>query len=417
MKNARIPLFILLIVILSTSIFTFVFFDNNFLIRKWNLPIDPPGFLDSRLYAWASESYAMGYDPLVENPQNPIGQKLNYPRIWHVFFHLGINESHTPLIGTIIVLLFFVAIGLFWFAKGFDTLTYLALFIAFLSPAVMLGIERSNIELILFFVLTTALLANNRSSISALFIVVFGSILKLYPIFGLLFLFKEIQRKFWVLFLSGLGVFILYGILSLDDFMHVFSTTPKLVNSSHGINVWWMGIRHPRVFAIPLSESAIFFFQVTTYVISILILVTSIFLSTCKSVSSHLKHGLHLDAFRMGAGIYTGCFLTMNTHDYRLIFLIFTIPQLVEWFQKSGKKILSVPTITLAAMSISLWNAFIMRFLGRPATFVIEEFCNWIMLATLLYLLFVSAPEWFLSYLRRPISFISNCKRNAESEQ
>ncbi len=255
MNRIRILLFVLIVLILTATIFSYVFFDNNFLIRKWNLPIDPPGFHDSRQFAWASESFTQGYDPLIENPNNPAGHQLNYPRIWHVFFHLGINESHTNIIGTTVVFLFFIGIGIFWFSKKFDNLTYFALFIAFLSPAVMLGVERSNIELVLFSVLAIALLANYRSSISGFFIVIFGSILKLYPIFGLLYLLKENKRRFWVLFLSGLGIFLLYGLISLNDFKQVFSTTPKLVNSSFGINVWWMGIRHPRVFSIPLSES------------------------------------------------------------------------------------------------------------------------------------------------------------------
>ena len=216
-----------------------------------------------------------------------------------------------------------------------------------------------------------------------------------------------------IFFLSGLGIFLLYGLISLNDFKQVFSTTPKLVNSSFGINVWWMGIRHPRVFSIPLSESAIIFFKVSTYLIALSILTTTLFFSTCRKIPEHYKHGQYLDAFRMGTGIYIGCFLLMNTHDYRLIFLIFTIPQLVEWFLNGGKKILSVPAIALTAMGFSLWNAFIMRFLGRPITFVIEESCNWIMLAILLYLLLTSLPEWISNYLRQPFSLFTGCRKNS----
>jgi hypothetical protein len=407
MNKTRILLFIFTIAVLATSIFTYVFLDNNFFIRKWNLPLDPPGFHDSLQYAWASESFAQGYDPLIENPNNPAGHQLNYPRIWHIFFYLGINESHTNIIGTAVVLIFFIGIGIFWFSNEYDNLTYYALFIAFLSPAVMLGVERSNIELILFTVLAAAILASFRSSILAFVVIIFGSILKLYPIFGLIYLIKENKRKFWTLFLTGLGIFILYGLFSLNDLRQVFLTTPKLVNSSFGINVWWMGIRHPRVFGIPLSGDVTMFFKVATYVIAFLIAGLTLFLGTRRRVPGYLRQVRHIDAFRIGAGIYVGCFLLMNTHDYRLIFLIFTIPQLVEWYLDSKKKLFSVPAIALIAMGFSIWNAFIMRFIGRPATFVIEESCNWIMLATFLYLLFASMPEWFLKYLRWPFLLIN----------
>lgn len=404
MTKPRIVLFVLTILILAATVFSFVFLDNRFLIQKYNIATSPPGFLDSRQFAWASESFAQGYDPMFVNPNNPVGHRLNYPRIWHVLFYLGINESHTNIIGTIVVLLFFAGIGVFWFSKPYDNLTYPALFLAFLSPATMLGVERSNIELILFLLLSLSLVINYRSSVLGLFAVLFASVLKLYPIFGLLYLLKENKSRFWKLFLSGMVIFILYGLLSLNDLRQVFNTTPQLVNSSFGINVWWMGIRHPRVFAIPLTENAVLIFKIITYVSALSILGGCLFLNMRGKASEFYKRGQYLDAFRMGAGIYAGCFLLMNTHDYRLIFLIFTIPQLIEWFLASGKKALSVPGLTLVAMGLSLWNAFIMRFLGRQATFVIEEFANWFMLTGLLYLLFASSPGWLIEYLSRPFS-------------
>lgn len=404
MKKINLLLYAATILILATSIFSSVYFENHYLIRKWNIPVCPPSFLDSRQLAWASESFALGYDPLIENPVNPRGHQLNYPRIWQLLFLLGINESHTNTIGTIVVVLFFIGIGLFWFSRKFDNLTYLALFIFFLSPAVMLGIERSNPELVLFFVLSLALLANYYSSIPALSIFVFASILKLYPVFGFIYLLKEKKKRFWTLFLSASGIFILYGILSFEDFKHVYQTTPQLVNSSFGMHVWWSGLKHARVFALTLSEGQIVFFKVFTYVLALSIIITALSLGLRKSRPDHYQFGQHLDAFRVGAGIYVGCFLVMSTLDYRLIFLAFTIPQLIEWLRNKEKGFSFVPLITLLAMMLSLWNFFIIRYLGRRITFAMEEFANWVVLSTLLYLLFVSVPDWFSDFLRLPLN-------------
>lgn len=368
--------------------------------------MSPPGFHDSRQFAWAAESFDMGYDPLIENPQNPRGHQLNYPRIWHLPFYLGIDESHTNIIGTIVVIIFFIGIGLFWFSRKFSNLTYLMLFAVFLSPAVMLGLERSNIELIIFSVLSLAILVNYHSSIPALLIFILAAILKIYPAFGFIYLLKEDKKRFWTLFLSAMIIFIVYGIISLNDFMQVYKTTPKLVNSSFGMHVWWMGIQHGRVFAVPLSENSIMIFRTASYVISLLIVAAALFLGIRKC-SADYKSGKHLDAFRVGTGIYIACFLLMNTHDYRLIFLIFTVPQLVEWLRVKKKGILNIPLITLISIVTSMWNAFIMRFLGRKMTFVIEESCNWIILACLLYLFFASSPAWFIDHIRRPLSSIT----------
>ena len=92
----------------------------------------------------------------------------------------------------------------------------------------------------------------------------------------------------------------------------------------------------------------------------------------------------------------------------RLIFLIFTVPQLAAWLSKKDNGLSLVPHITLLAMVFSFWSFFITRFLGQKLTFILEEFSNWVILAGLLYLFLVSVPGWFNDYLRRPLSKIMN---------
>ncbi len=406
MKNIKTILFIAILLILATSVFSFVFFNNNFLIRKWNLPLCPPGFLDTRLIGVAAESYAMGYDPLVENPANTIftGQQLNYPKIWYLLFATGFNQSHTNLVGSIFVITFFAGLGLFWFSNKFDNLTYIILSIAVLSSTVMLGIERANIELVIFFILSLALVINYSSSTKALFLFIFASILKLYPVFGLFYLLKENKKKFWLLFLSGLGVFIVYLLVTFADSMRVYATTPKLPGSSFGMHVWWMGLKNRRFFNIQMSEQVILFFQSLSYMMVFLISAAALFFSLRSSKAPRLRQGQYLDPFRVGAGIFIGCYIVISNSDIRLLFLIFTIPQLVSWAYDKKRGISLVPFLSLSAILFSLWSTFIMRFLGRKPTFLLEEFSNWIVLAGLLYLFLSSLPDWFRDYLRQPLS-------------
>jgi hypothetical protein len=398
---------------MSASIFSYVFFQSDFLIRKWNLPLDPPGFFDSRQFAWASESHALGYDQLYQNPVNPRGTLLNYPRIWHLLFSLGIDESHTNILGSIVVILFFFGIGIFWFSKKFDNLTCFTLFFVILSPPVMLGVERSNIELIIFFILSLALVINSYSSISALFIFLFAAILKLHPIFGIPYLLKEHKRKFWTLFFIASGIFLLYTLLSINDFIQLFKTAPKGVSSSFGRDVWWMALKHRRFYNLSLSNGLVLFFKVLSYILAFMSVAVTLYFSMRKKDCELCRQVEHIDAFRMGSGIYIGCFLLMNTVDYRLVFLVFTIPQIVEWMRNSGKRISLVPRVTFAAMMFSLWSDVVMRFLGRKITFAMEEFSNWIILTCLLYLLFSSLPDWFRDDLRR--LFLLQKRHNTQS--
>jgi hypothetical protein len=373
--------------------------------------LSPPGFYDSRQFAWAAESYYKGYDPLQENPTNPRGHQLNYPRIWHLLFPLVVDDSRTNILGSIVVILFFFGIAIFWFSREFDNITYYILSIIILSPAVMLGVERSNIELILFLILSLALTINYYSSISTFLLFIFASILKIYPVFGFAYLLKEDKKRFCTFFLSALGIFILYAFLSLNDFIQVYKTTPKLPGSSFGINVFWMGLRHSRLFNLPISDNLILILKLLSYILAFLIVSATLFLSMRQKDKGLFMKGQHIDAFRVGACIYVGCFLTMNTVDYRLIFLIFTVPQLVSWLRNNKKGILLVPLVTLTAMVFSLWSFFIMHFLGRKITFVMEEVTNWVMLAGFLHLFFSSLPDWFRGYLNRPFSYM---KRSAK---
>lgn len=407
MTRTKLLVFIVTILLLASSVFLYVLAENDFLIRKYNIPLHPPGFWDTTQIGIAAESYAQGYDPLVENPQNVSGTRLNYPRIWHLIFALGIDQSDTNLIGSIFVILFFLGTGIYWFSNEFDDITYYVLAFALLSAAVMLGLERANIELVLFFIISLALAVSNSSAISAFFLFMFASVLKLYPVFGIVYLLKENAKRFWVMFLSGLGIFIVYLILTFKDMLLVYSGSAKLPGSSFGMNVWWMGLNHPRFLKLGLAENIIHLCSILSFVMVFMVFVWALLSGLRISDTDRFRKGEHLDGFRAGAGIFIFSFVVINNMDYRLIFLLFTIPQLVSWAYDREKGFSMLPLVTLLAMLFSLWSTFIMRFLGRKATFVLEEFANWVVLAGLLYLFFVSLPGWFSNYLRRPFSRIA----------
>jgi hypothetical protein len=402
MNRTKIILFAATIIILAASIFSYVFLDNNFLIRQWKIPLDPPGFRDAQQIGIAAESYAQGYDPLKENLFTHEGyQGLNYPRIWHILFATGINQSHTNLIGSIFAILFFVGVGMFWFSDKFDNPTYFILSLVILSPPVMLGIERGNIELVVFFVLAAALFVSYYSSISSFILFLFASILKLYPVFAFGALLKENKKKSWILFISACAIFIIYALITLDDLKQIYLIQPQNSKSSYGLNVFWKGLTHPRLLNLHLSNDVIMIFKILSYIFLILIFVGAFMLSLRVYNLSRFKHRDHIDAFRTGAGIYIGCFLLGSNYDQRLMLLIFTIPQLVSWLHDKGKGISFAPLVTLLAIVLSLWSFFITRFLGSKATFLLEEFANWVILATLLYLFFASLPDWLSTDLRR----------------
>jgi hypothetical protein len=318
--------------------------------------------------------------------------------------------------GSIVVIIFFIGLGIFWFSNKFDNLTYFILSVIALSPVVMLGVERSNNELIIFFILSLALTVNYYSSISGLLLFLFASILKFHPVFGFIYLMKKEKKRFWTLFLSALGLFVLYMLLIKNDLYYIYTAISQGVGTSYGIIVWWKGIGHRRFFNLPISESTEMILQVLSYILAATIITVTLYLSIRQKNNETYRQGRYIDAFRVGAAIYIGSFFFLTNNDYRLIFMIFTIPQLVAWLKDKEMGIPRAPLVTLTAMVFSLWSFFIMRFLGRNLTFVMEESANWVMLAGLLFLLFSSLPDWFSDYLRRPFSQLKIFNRQTISD-
>ena len=58
-----------------------------------------------------------------------------------------------------------------------------------------------------------------------------------------------------------------------------------------------------------------------------------------------------LDLFWAGAGIYVATFALGRTSDYRLVFLLLTIPQLARWAW-AGR---ALPIVTLSGILLALW--------------------------------------------------------------
>jgi len=405
MMRIKYLLFTCIVLVISITIFTEVWLQDYRLVSQWNFPYDPPGFIDTYQLTWASEAYALGYDPMVKHPYHPKGYKYRfpYPRLWHLLFHLGLRERHAKIIGTILMAIFFLGLGIFWFSNRFDNTTYLLLTIFFLSPVVVLGIERGNNELIVFFFVVVALTTFRYSKVASILFLEFASMLKLFPIFGSVYLIKE-DRRLLKLFFLVIIIFVIYVLVTFSDITKTYNITPRHTGTSFGVNVWWMGLRHPRFFNFHILDGYKLIFRIISYVAATGIIL-KIFLDTMRrGVEKVYRDGDYIDAFRVGSGIYIGCFLLINNNDYRLIFLAFTLPQIVEWIKKVKYKIPTAPSITLFAMGLSLWSFFIMRFLGKKATFLMEEFANWVVFTGLVYLFFASLPGWFKEYLYRPFS-------------
>jgi hypothetical protein len=367
--------------------------------RMFGVPARSPSFMDIRTITGASDSIASGFDPLEKNPGDPWGRAMNYPRIWTTLATLGINQSHTVYLGFFFIIVFLISHYLY--AQKKSKLTAVLLNICLLSPAVLLGLERGNNDLLVFFLLALAIWIYHKSDSFSLMIIVLSFFLKLFPIFASIIFLKEKKRNS----LMALGlittIVLLYIVFTYEDLLLIFKMTQKSGSGSYGVNVFYTRFQEITQNMLPG------FFRYIPYLIVLAVLCGALFLG--RKLSGNLTAGFSLQAnsFKIGSSIYIGTFLFGYNYDYRLMFLLFTIPYLVSMIEKKPKSLeKTLALVTVSAIMFSLWSLFLKMIVGdisygKHLVYFLDEMGNWLTFTGLAVLLFQLFPKWIL-FLKTP---------------
>lgn len=373
-----------LVILIFLSFATFG--HENTLRTFWNTPTMFPFFADIRTITGVNESLSYGLDPLVSNPGDPWNRVMNYPRIWQYLAQfLNLNQSHGIYFGFINITLFILGFITFISKIELSKTSAIILLFGFFSPSTILGMERGNIDLIIFFILSMSLLFITNKIIYPLFIL-FASILKIFPIFTLICLIKFDRNQFIKILFFSLTAFICYFLFTLQDIKLINDGTPKSSILTYGMKTI------PNAFNLNLS---------TYFYASILF---SVFIYCFLKIKSQLNLELntkYIDAFRIGSVIYIMTFLIGVNWDYRLIFLLFSVPQLTIWLKSESFFIRSSSFISISTMILTMWFLnikliFNLKIFSFDEVWLVDELSNWILFFNLLLLLTISLPKWIL---------------------
>ena len=397
-RGNRVLLYIVVCGILFLSLWIAIFGFSSFR-QFWNMPQTPLIFPDSHTIITGAESHALGYDPMFKNIADPYDREMNYPRIWQCLFWLPINRDHLVILAGTFILLFFV--GIFLFLKPINTQTALFLSAVAFSPSAIFGLQSGNNDLAVFFVVALALRLGYRSKLGGSVAMFFAATLKVFPIFGLAQLLTEDKRDVWRILMPLAALFLIYFWISLDDFRQIYNATPRGRSGAYGVYVLPMMIEKilrrwtvfPELRAWVIAAAPIFFYGVAG-----LIFLISLYALFGQNASSRPVAGIHISPFRVGACIYIGSFLLASNWNYRMIFLIFTIPQLFAWLSIADIRISRILRITLACILFSCWSMFIQNIFGSYI-FILDEIANWIVFSGLIYLFLASLPNWLFNAL------------------
>jgi hypothetical protein len=349
----------------------------TFKVDLWpwlGVPSAPSLFIDTHNLTAAWECRRLGFDPLYENPCDPQGRPLNYTRAWLVFVVLGLDQSHTVALAILLVagmfLMFGILLGRVPAGSG------IVLAAAVCSPAIMLSVERANLDVALFsLVALSAIVWRSWPSGAAVvspMLVLAAAVLKVYGVFALPAFVLTRQRTAARTALVCVGVFAVYAALTVRDIVHIAKIAPQGVLYSYGARILPAHVYHligPDHWAGP----AILKQLIAGVPLAVLTGALALRVRRRYGTDPGADNGSALLALHLGTLIFLGTFAAGNNFDYRLVFLLLTFPQLLAWARTPTHRLSSLAVATLLAILVLLWVGSLSEMLA-----LWDEIASWI---------------------------------------
>ena len=299
------------------------------------VPVMSPHFLDLRIVTGGAPCASQGINVYLDGHCDPLGRRFNLPPVWLLLGHLGLTDKDAlwlgPLFGLGAVMVFAAVM------RGRTVVAGIAALAALLSPSVMLGFERGNVDLVIFVLVGCAALllaGETRSRLAASFsLLALAVVAKLYPVFCCAIALRSGRLATFGIGLLLLGMSYLIGIAGFLGFIR--GNTDVTPVHSYGYLVPFMFVErqtapHLGFSAAGLSASALPIALVSIWCA----LVAGGSLALWRRGAQHcvIAAGSAGAAFTFGAAIYCGSFLfSSSNYAYRLVFLLLCLPQLFDW--------------------------------------------------------------------------------------
>lgn len=339
-------------------IFSQIFFnDYKYLWRYMGVPAYHDGlFHDLKVITYGMDCLRNGIEPLYNGPCYP-GFTFNYPATWYIFKYTGIGSQHAIITALTLILLFYVTCYYLIGKSGLAKSVFYG--IVLLSPPFMLAIERCNNDMLIFMLLFLALSLLQTKSWKKHFAYIFiliSTILKMHPLFSFIVAIKEKPKITAIIYILSAVILFAVAAVYFPSYLQSARVTPRPYEwFSFGSNVLGfyffqnsLGIKEIR-----------YKIMIISFAFALLLMLIMIFRAR-KIKYTTPDEGFRIDAFRLGAALYIGNFIIGNNYDYRMIFLLFCLPQLLTWATSAGSlKKLSV--ICIANLLILFHYTSILR--------------------------------------------------------
>ena len=337
-------------------------------------------FADLRSVTSAWDCVRKGIQPFPHNPCDPFHRPYNYPRIWDQFGRVGLGQGDTVPLGIAMAIVFFVAaLAVTGPLKLWEGGVYGA---ALISPAVMLGVERGNVDILLFALIVLGLVLLRRNAWAGAAPIVLAGILKYYPAFAGVVLVR--LRRRWPAAIVSAVILAAYAVATLNDIRTLRHVVPRVVVNSYGAGVVVEALRLAHVSWVQ-SAAEVRYVRLAVIALGLLLALGFLLVGRAGGTVDERR----LDAFWSGSAIYLATYVFESNFDYRLVFLLLCIPQLCAWARRGGAPA-PWPAAALGALLVTLWLSsaqpplpFGLQTWYVGLAFPPEEVLNWLLFAWL----------------------------------
>jgi hypothetical protein len=350
-----------------------------------------PEFFDMHVindYAACAAAGVDAYAPQACNVDN-----FNIPSTWLWLGYLGVDGTDSTYLAAIMIALAGVVLTLLvrarpWFAG-------VAVLAGAISPSVMMGVERGNLDLLIFALVGTAALIYREviatRSLAAVALLMLGVALKLFPLFCVSLVTRLSKVSITIACIFAL-IGAAYLAWTFDELALIRRNVPTTFILSYGYKTFFLGFDHVR------DEAALSPLNLADTWLPAFMVVICLACAIAVAASSVVreKGWFSIDgtvagtAFLFGAGIYCGTYLLGSNFDYRLIFLLLCMPQLLDWnlSRRDGRLIEKCLMVTVLAV---LWLNGSAD--GHGTFLLLPQILNWLLFLLLATVLSVNLVQ------------------------
>jgi hypothetical protein len=339
-----------------------------------------PGFADLRTITHSLDAVRAGVDPYVETRFDPWHRTFNYPRAWLWLAPLGLGAGSTMVLGLAMAAMLFATLAVLFRPR--QPITWLATLGFSLSPPVLLGIERGNSDILIFALLVFGIMASRTSGdvtnnsvqpLARTALIAMLTMLKIFPLAAIVVLVSSRRSLVVAAGAAVVALACLWLSLQSGDMARILGNTPQSTFNAFGglplVQAVADAIGQPATMSVRPFATGLALLVAAAAAVAAVLLPEPLHRLLPRLTAGHSVDDVALACL----GIHLLAFLPGSSWDYRLIFLIGTVPPMLAAYDRERRSMfLALPIL----VGIFVWAGPLSPYIHAG-----EEVLDWVIFA------------------------------------